>query len=149
LKEKNLMLELSKAPFVDLKNGVRVVNFSSGHSFLFDDGTVLPACDEDRVRGLEVHTREHLTAPEDTNVIYPEDAPWRDVTLEIHMSPAVEDELTRLRNANLVDIIIVPRLVLEAAKRSRTHIEKLRTIRVARRGTKDEQPVCCSDRFCL
>lgn len=37
-------------PIVALTNGIRIGNHSSPHTFTFEDGTVLPACSEERAQ---------------------------------------------------------------------------------------------------
>jgi len=53
---------LTSAPVVGLSNGLRVMNFSSPHPFTFEDGTVLPACDEARSRALSMDREDEESA---------------------------------------------------------------------------------------
>jgi hypothetical protein len=49
---------LISAPAINLSNGLRVANFSSPHPFNFVDGSVLPACDEERSKVLSMDRKD-------------------------------------------------------------------------------------------
>jgi hypothetical protein len=49
---------LIAAPVINLSNGLRVANFSSPHPFNFVDGSVLPACDEERSKVLSMDRKD-------------------------------------------------------------------------------------------
>jgi len=53
---------ITDAPAVTLTNGLRVANFSSPHSFNFVDGSVLPACDNDRCAALSMDRDDEISA---------------------------------------------------------------------------------------
>lgn len=119
-----------------LKNGLIVFNFSSPHQFVFDDGTILGACSPERARALMLEATE-------TQVPYRLPKKWTDISLEFHMSEAVEQELNKLHGERFsdVDIILVPLPVLQCAKivrltRGSKLWPKIRCIRVADRATK-------------
>lgn len=127
-------LSINEAPIVVLKNGIRIANFSSPHSFTFDDGTVLPACSAERANSLMLNTIENESF----------NGKWTDVDLTFAMSQEVSDEIARLEQSDEIDIILVPFPVLEAMKKRSLPIVKCRVCRVANRVTK----VLHSDKFC-
>jgi hypothetical protein len=52
---------LIEAPVINLSNGLRVANFSSPHPFNFVDGSVLPACDDERSKVLSMDRKDAET----------------------------------------------------------------------------------------
>lgn len=97
--------KLSPAPVVTLTTGVRVANFSSGHTFEFNDGTSLPACAPDRVDGLKMEkvTKEFQTV-----------GGWTDVDMTFKVSPEVISEIAWLEADENVDVVLVPLMTLQA-----------------------------------
>lgn len=100
-------MNTNEAPVATLKNGISVCNFSSPHSFTFDDGTVLEACSPERCRNLSL-LQEEVVYP---NPIYPK---LQDINLEFKMSDLVLDALEELKNFK--GIVLVPFPVMEAIK---------------------------------
>ena len=93
-------------PVVTLSNGYILANFSSNHSFRFEDGNVLPACSNERCERLTLISNE--TKVHTGNL-------WIDVKMHYIMSDTVREELVYIiNNTGLIDIVIVPRPVLEA-----------------------------------
>lgn len=70
----------SPMPWVWLSNGLIVANFSSPHSFRFTSGELLPACEEDRARGLMLDVTEVET---------PNPRGWTDIELRFELSDVV------------------------------------------------------------
>ena len=145
------MRNLSKMPAVDLSNGICVANFSSPHPFTFEDGTVLPACEEDRVIVGSVSPMETLIpARTDNNNI-------KFFQVELQPRIASEELHEMLCNAHddprysYVDIILVSLMLLEAIKEHRTAVNydaqwhKCHAIRRPFRGAN----VVCAGRFCV
>jgi len=120
-----------------LKNGLRVVNFSSPHPFKFEDDSVLEACSADRAKGLMLKSVEAVERALVNGVEI------TDISLSFLMSPVVEEELERLEGDDSIDIIIVPLPVLQCCRG--TGFKKVRGIRVADRVTKSVH----TDRFCV
>lgn len=124
-------------PVATLKNGVRVANFSSPHAFVFDDGTILPGCDDERARRLMLDfvevSRPHATLP------------TTDIKLEFRLSSAVGEELDAMNALLDVDIILVPLPVMMAIKEVWPDPGKCRVCRVADRVTKTIH----ADKFCI
>lgn len=146
------MAELSLATRVTLTTGVVVVNFNSGHPFVFDDGTVLPACEDDRVNTLKSIPIEYE---------HPNDKGWIDLELTFQVSDSIIKELELLEEDDEVDIILVPLLVLRGVRAWERDREwppgfsKMRTIRKTenKRKTKSDPngdivPIF-HNRFCL
>ena len=131
-------------PVVTLSTGVRVANFSSPHSFNFDDGSVLPACSAERSAALSLSTEEVVEKSACGR--------WNDIRLRFMMSESVFRELKEMSSNESVDIILVPFPVMEAIKvcnstsrRSNSFLNKARVVRVADRVTK----AACHDKFCV
>lgn len=126
-----------QAPITNLLSGVRVANFSSPHSFTFDDGSYLEACDPERARALMLEAVEEQSLnPLGRGII--------DIKLTFRMSSAVSFELGILEAQSEVDIVLVPLPVLQAAHESGFRLKKLRVCRVVDRVTK----TISSTRFC-
>jgi len=142
-------------PVVTLKNGLRVANFSSPHSFTFSDGTILPACPPDTVEAGK------LIAEEKEKVSVINNIEFTDVDLEFRLSESCKIMLRFLTLRKDVDIILVPLPVLECIKKlkvgweaedinynnrfQRDCLARCRVVRVKDRQTK----VIYSDRFCI
>ena len=134
-------------PIVTLKNGIRVGNFSSPHTFTFNTGEVLAACSSERANALMLETEE-VEVPSECGR-------WTDIQLSFKMSETVLEALKDLDISDF-DIMIVPLPVLKAldaylAKRgwyNTRYIElvsdKCRVCLSADRVTK----TIFSDRFC-
>lgn len=131
---------MSEMPIVELKSGLKVGNFSSPHSFHFDDGTVLPGCEKDRSSLLMLNSVEIEHPTENLG------KSWVDVELSFAMTETVHEALEDAMTED-VDIIIVPLPVLTAAKAMAWDVRRtpFRTCRLADRVTK----LVCSDRFCI
>lgn len=103
---------LSKAPTVTLSNGLVVANFSSPHNFVFEEGSILLACEKDRVEALSLEkiesTRFNIT-PNGSAVA---------VEIYFEITQVVLDELEALDKDPTINIILVPFPVLEAYKSS-------------------------------
>lgn len=127
--------DLGMAPAVRLSNGLRVANFSSPHPFNFVDGTVLPACKEDRCRRLSAETREVETR---------NPAGFTDIQLSFELTDEVVAELQALDNDPVIDVVLAPLPIVQAARQSGVGV-KARTVRMADRVTKQAH----IDRFCL
>lgn len=124
-------------PIVTLSNGIRVANFSSPHDFKFVDGSVLPACTEQRARKMALESRE----VENENPY----APVTDIKLSWAMSDAVFSELARLKDSDEFDVLLVPLPVMTALKEGDELAPgKCRCIRMADRVNK----LSHIDRFC-
>lgn len=121
---------------VVLKNGLRVVNFSSPHPFVFDDGSELPAVPGEVSRHLMLEQSE----------VEHNRGSYFDVRLSFQMSDAIRVMLEKLVNNPEVDIIIVPFPVMEACKSCNFDLRcKIKVCRVKDRVTK----VIWSNRFCV
>jgi hypothetical protein len=123
-------------PNVTLSNGVRVLNFSSPHSFVFDDGTVLPACEPDHVERGAMDVTEDETPDPALGTI--------DVELKFELNWDVLDLLSEADTYD-VDIILVPLPVLTALRGNLGGIGRCRTCRVVDRQSK----VISSTKFCV
>lgn len=131
-------------PIVHLKNGLIVANFSSPHSFRFDDGSELSACSEERARLLMLNAEEiTVKRSNDQGVV------WTDICLNFTLSDSVKTALKQLETLG-VDIVLVPLPVMQAVKKNTSCvpdnvITKLRVCRVEDRVKK----IISSTRFCL
>jgi len=128
-------------PVVTLSNGIKVANFSSPHTFLFEDGNILPACSKERAEWLMLDSEE---------IEYDGLLPYStDIELIYRMNAVVRDELMKM--SILFDqentIIIVPFPVLMALKAEHGEIRDLpiRTLRLKDRVER----VHYINKFCL
>lgn len=126
-------------PVVTLQNGLRVGNLSSPHSFEFDDGTLLPACEPERTKALPVDINEEVFGEIINGVGVDR------LKLELYLTPALTAEVNRIQSDDSVDIVIAPLMVMEAMKAARMPLGKIRGIRAKDRITK----VIFSNRFCV
>jgi uncharacterized protein (DUF302 family) len=122
-------------PVIELKNGVRVANFSSPHPFTFDSGETLPACSPERAKELMLESVE---------VAVPGIKGTTDIQLEFKISEAVKAALAELERDEGIDIVLVPFPVMQALKDAGLSIGKARVCRVADRVSK----TIFSDKFC-
>ena len=137
-------------PVVTLSNGLRVANFSSGHPFEFADGSILPACQNDRVLAGSVNPMETVVTRRGAGE---SSAMFDVVTLTPHLTDDCRkmlDDTYRLANLS-VDIVIIPLMLLEAIKRYKESLGNVGegwyshcyTIRRTHRNG----PICI-DKFC-
>ena len=90
-------------PILMLKNGIKVANFSSPHSFTFDDGTVLESCNETRSAELLLNKTTSLVER------------IKDVVDLVHVGFEINDKMIEaIHEADKeaqergIDIVIVP-----------------------------------------
>lgn len=125
------------SPVITLQNGVRIANFSSPHSFVFDDGSILPACSAMRANMLKLKDREE-------EIKHPS-LPIVDIKVTFHMVEEVQKALQELQAREDVDIILVPLFVSTAMKEIGLVMSKVRGCRVKDRVSK----ILFSDKFCI
>jgi hypothetical protein len=126
-------------PSITLSNGLRVANLSSPHPFNFVDGSILPACDPERVRAGSLD-RVDSESP------FPGLPGITAVIPKFKLNELLREELRQLQSDTAVDVILVPFPVLEAIREDGLYNEltKSATICVADRMTK----AIFIDRFC-
>ena len=102
-----------KFPIITLKNGIRIGNFSSPHTFTFKDGSVLPACSKERALDLMLNAAEveEQNRPSDKNYS------WTDIQLKYSLSDRVEEALKEAlqfdgEEERQFDVLLVPFPVL-------------------------------------
>ena len=131
-------LQGAAMPLATLESGLIVGNFSSPHAFTFTDGTVLPACSASRsaLGALEAHE----------DMVQNKKGRWTDIKISFTLSEQCRLGLHEASKAKC-DIVIVPRVVLEALEKSGrdTSVSKFRTIRMADRVKK----IAFADKFCV
>lgn len=91
---------------ITLSNGKKVANFSSPHSFQFEDGSVLPAVSNEESERLKVDFIE-------------EDLGGGDIGLKFKLSQEVIEEISNWSNAyfnKLVDVVFCPLPMITALK---------------------------------
>lgn len=139
------MIFLNKYPSIKLEEkGIRVVNYSSPHSYVFHTGEVLPACSDEVARETKLEANH--------GKVY-NDKGWLDVSISYCLSKMQHEELPKLVAFNEIDIILVPYPVLNALKSElnwKTYWadlvwEKIRVCKLHDRVTK----VIRSDEFCI
>jgi hypothetical protein len=123
-------------PQTTLSNGIVVANFSSPHTFNFEDGSVIERCDSDRVKLGSLKATEVESEGIKGTI---------DINLKFELSESVEQLLNEAEKSG-VDIYIVPFPVLGAIKEAGRLKEfpKARVIRVKNRETKE----IFIDKFC-
>lgn len=115
---------------VTLSNGKRVANFSSPHSFTFEDGTVLPAVSKDEAERLKVtFIEKELTKRPG------------DIELSFDLSPELILEIQKwqlLWLVNDVDVVFCPLPMITAMKENGYGIEDtpFRSVRMEDRNKK-------------
>lgn len=130
-----------KFPVVTLSNEVRVMNFNSPHSFLFEDGTILGPVEEKLALETQLNSAD-VEYQNDNKVTI-------DVQKKFVMSQACFDHLVDAvyyADFHNVDIILAPLPVVSAVKEMDFQHpisailklgQKLRTIYVVNRVTKE------------
>jgi len=121
---------------VKLKNGLRVVNFSSPHDFKFTDGTVLSRVDCETVRRFSVKQIEKKIE---------NSRGWVDVEMAFELPPAIIQALDELEADSSVDIVLVSFPTLTAIKASGRPLGKARVCKLADRVSM----LVCVDQFCI
>lgn len=96
-------------PIVMLASGLRVMNFSSPHSFTFDTKEVLPGCEPEVSKALMLETTEVVSSGQSLDRA----VSFQVITLSFRMSEAVKSALLAAREAKC-DVILVPLPVLQA-----------------------------------
>ena len=99
------MIFLNKYPSIKLDSGIRIVNYSSPHTYKFHTGEELPACSDEVAQDtkLEAHHSK----------VYNEGG-WLDVGINYALSEMQYKELFQLAQLDEIDIILVPYPVLKA-----------------------------------
>lgn len=123
-----------KMPTAVLQNNLVVGNFSSPHSFIFDDGTILNKCSPERSKLGELDTVENVVT------MYTDHF---DIDLTFYLNENVIVALDEAKSQ--CDILIVPLPVMEAMKAYKYPIDNCRVIRVVDRINK----IVSSKKFCI
>jgi hypothetical protein len=126
---------VEEPPSTVLSNGVKVINLTSPHFFEFEDGSILDACSDERASIFKAIPVEKISK----NDI------WTDISLSFKLSDSLRSIILDHSKFD-ADIVIVPRVILDAAKQEGLQIGKLRTIRYNNRSSKKK---ICIDRFCI
>ena len=90
---------------IKLSNGKRVANFSSPHSFIFEDGRILPAVSNKEAERLRVTFHEEQLTKSG------------DITLTFDLSEAVKEEMRyweQMHYNNEVDVVFCPFPMIQA-----------------------------------
>jgi hypothetical protein len=100
--------ERTMMPRAVLSNGIRIANFCLPEKIVFEDGTILPACGDDRVKLYELGEKfEHVQSR----------GRWTDFERgKSIMSDGMFDDLVEVQRGDHMDVILVPEDVLEAYK---------------------------------
>lgn len=143
------MIFLNKYPSIKLDSGIRIVNYSSPHTYKFHTGEELPACSDEVAQSTKLVANHGKAASLD---LYGENRGWDDISINYSLSLMQEEELTELAKFDEIDIILVPYPVLNALKEEHKHesawddvFYKVRVCKLHDRITK----VIKSDEFCV
>jgi len=118
------LIQNNDMPIVVLENGVRIANFSSPHSFKFDDGIELPGCSKERATRLMLRSEEIEVPGVREGVV--------DIDLQFRMSDVVEAAILEANQDGSVDVVLVPFPVMTCWKSSGRDIGKMRCVRLDR-----------------
>lgn len=142
---------LLKAPIVTLSNNLIVCNFSSPHTFLFEDGSVLAACSPERSKRLSLEAVEQ----EMDHVVYNDRSVIgvKDIELKFLLTMPVIQELIAMAadaKSGAYDIVLVPLPVMQAMKSQFTQPDYIKNspFRCIRSADRVKKTVCIS-KFCL
>ena len=137
-----------KYPYIKLKNGINVCNFSSPHQYIFHTGEVLNACSDHVANTMKLkdeHTgiahviinggEENIAVPQTSYdkwkeyilagwPQYSDAVMWLDVSINYKIPDQMLDDILMINEMDVVDIILVPYPVLDAWKRE-TNMHKL------------------------
>ena len=139
------MIFLNKYPSIKLNSGIKIVNYSSPHTYKFHTGEELPACSDEVAQDTKLEAHHD----KDKN-----DKGWYDITIFYTLSEMQKKELPMLAEFNEIDIILVPFPVLNCIrfdgnylsnKKWSTAFNKIRVCKLDDRITK----VIRSDEFCV
>lgn len=134
-----------------LSNGLRVANFSSPHSFEFEDGSVLPAVSEESCKKLSMDANEDIYKYPKYGIEDKLGAVYISILLSFKSNPNVDEAIDYWLNRNDIDIVIVPLPVITMLRNTMNwdndmiYHSPFRTIRIADRITKK----ICIDKFCI
>ena len=131
-------------PILTLSNGKKVANFSSPHSFTFEDGSVLEAVSPEKSRLLSMEATETASS----SLLAHEG----DTLMSYKLTPMVLSEIDywdKKYGMREVDVVYVPLIVLQAIHDHFGHnlmmVYPFRVIRIVDRVTK----VCSIDTQCV
>lgn len=124
-----------------LSNGLVVANFSSSHSFEFEDGTILAGCSRERCMNLMLNAKDVETQREIAGISIV------DINLSFEMTHGVMSALISTCMDDEVMVVLVPLPVMRCIPSDAPECvrNKARVIRVANRVTR----AICIDRFCM
>ena len=143
------MTFLNKYPSIKLNSGIRIVNYSSPHTYTFHTGEELPACSNEVAQETKLVAHHGRKESKD---LWGDKRGWYDISINYSLSLMQEEELTGLAKFDEIDIILVTYPVLNALKECWEHDErwddvfsKVRVCKLHDRVTK----VIRSDEFCV
>ena len=163
-------------PIVTLNNKLTVVNYGSNHTYLFNDGNKLDKCSDDVCRATamvpnhdcraqiivdDVDNKITVDIPHDAkhdyeswrNLIisnhpeFKDSKMWLDVFVKYELSDIIKDDLNIIAEMDIIDVILVPRLLketLDVPDVGKHVLLKARTCKVSDRVSKTIH----ADRFC-
>ena len=135
------MIFLNKYPSIKLDSGIRIVNYSSPHTYKFHTGEELPACSDEVAQDTKLETNH--------SKVY-NDNGWLDVSINYALSELQVEELAKLADFDVIDIILIPYPVMTSIKDEESPFwddvyDKVRVCKLHDRVTK----VIRSDEFCI
>ena len=101
------MIFLNKYPSIKLDSGIRIVNYSSPHTYRFHTGEELPACSDEVAQDtkLDEHHRKDK-----------HHKGWYDIDINYSLNDIQQEELKTLAEFDEIDIILVPYPALRCLK---------------------------------
>ncbi len=130
-----------------LRNGVKVANFSSPHSFTFDDGTVLDAVNEKTSKVLKIDFNEK-------NMSLETGQSFDTIMLTFGLSNVVKDKMKLWMDKYIkgdVDVVLVPLPMITAMRQSGEWDDGKLLLSPFRAIRKEDRTkmVISSDKFCI
>jgi len=130
-----------------LRNGVKVANFSSPHSFTFDDGTVLDAVNERTSKVLKIDFNEK-------NMSLETGQSFDTIMLTFGLSNVVKDKMKLWMDKYIkgdVDVVLVPLPMITAMRQSGEWDDGKLLLSPFRAIRKEDRTkmVISSDKFCI
>ncbi len=142
----------SPMPTKTLSNGIIVGNLTSGHSFEFEDGSILDACQLDRVDAGSIKIQEYVSSMKlnRANSIVRFDTIEMTPTLTDSCRELLDDALVSYQQG-LVHVVIVPLMLLQAIKAHNGNQWRdfCYVIRKNGRDVDGQRAKVCVDRFCV
>ncbi len=106
-----------------LSNGLKVANFSSPHPFTFDDGSVIPAVNDNESQRLKVNFIETVVEVDNESAVE-----FKTISLNFELSNDVFSSMSlwhKLWEDRKVDIVLCPLPMIQALQKTNDDLQSL------------------------